>query len=72
MGYVTDIPQANVVIGYTRGSYSIRSRGVAEPSNWITAECYPVTTLACGLTSVYYTIHMASLCGRRPGAIKFI
>ena len=30
---VIDILQASAVTGYTRGSYSIRSRGVAEASN---------------------------------------
>ena len=37
--YVIDILQASAVTGYTWGSYSIRSRGAAEVSNWITAEC---------------------------------
>ena len=31
--YVIDILQASVVTGYTRGSYSIRSKGAAEASN---------------------------------------
>ena len=31
--YVIDILQASAVTGYTRGTYSIRSRGAAEASN---------------------------------------
>ena len=39
--HVIDILQARAVKGYTRGSYSIRSRGADEASNGITAECIP-------------------------------
>ena len=31
------------------------SRGVAQASNSITAKCYPVTLVACSLSSLYYT-----------------